>query len=107
MPLGNPTKSGVSASGTYTGDNQANRAIPHGLGSIPSMVVIIEPVCGRQYHIQKTMTVIRYSYPAAGVVGLSDPVTTPDTTNFYVGNSTETTKSANAISSVYRWVAFP
>ena len=107
MPLSNPTKSGVSASGTYTGNGTASRAIPHGLGSIPTLVVIIEPISGRQFHIYKTMTVIRYSIHAAGVAGISGAVTTPDTTNFYVGVAAQYDLSANNNLSTYLWVAFP
>ncbi len=31
----------ISASGTYTGDGTANRAIPHGLGKIPQVVSLV------------------------------------------------------------------
>ncbi len=86
-------------SGSYTGNATANRAIPHGLAAVPEIVLMSFLNSGTLYSIFKGRTVI------ASELGASDPVTTPDATNFYVGNATEYNKSANVDTVSYFWVA--
>jgi len=90
------------SSGSYTGDDTNNHAIPHGLGHTPSIVLI---VCANDYYwfrIFKTQAAIWYNTTAIGVIA----VTVPDATNFYVGNTgAGLALSANLDPYVYRWVA--
>lgn len=87
--------------GTYTGNDAANRAIPHGLGSIPYLVVI-------QHNDAAYMGVLHYT---DGYIHSPDAaghytVTAMDITNFYVGNATDYGKSMNGNTNSYTWTAF-
>lgn len=109
MPLNNPTKSGAATSGGYTGDGSVNRAIPHGHASTPKFIAIVKTAANDNsgdmaWKICPPQARIMY---CAGGVGSSLAVTTPDSTNFYVGNATNYTQSANENIVAYRWVAIP
>jgi len=90
----------AAASGTYTGTSAANRAVAHGLGRIPKMVITQQDdgnaccmiITGEAF-IQNLTTPGRLS------------VTDPTATNFYVGNATEYTNSGNLTGKGYHWVA--
>jgi len=93
-------KQALITSGTYTGDNNADRAIPHGLGLIPKIVFIV--TTSRNWRIATGI---------GQISRLSDEtqlaVTAPDATNFYVGNAASYDLSANWSTGpvVYTWVA--
>lgn len=82
--------------GSYVGDNSDNRAIPHGLGVIPKLVLIL----GSTYRagmLDNTMLLNVYS-------DANEAVTAWDTTNFYVS---QTTVYMNVSEISYHWIAFP
>jgi len=94
----------VAASGNYTGDGSTNRAIPHGLGVAPKVVIImtdvinnphifvLNPLSGDVYNTTETST--------------SPHVTVCDATNFYVGAASGgMDKSANYNTYPYIWAA--
>lgn len=85
--------------GTYAGDDSANKAIAHGLGRTPKFVYIQIDTASNPFFI---------AGDAAGIlqVGTSfHAVTAPGSTNFYVGNAASYPQSANAVGNTYRWVA--
>ena len=92
----------VSSSGSYTGDNTINRAIAHGLGTTPSLILLFQvDSWERQYSIFAGVAKI-YDYCER----TNNAVTAPDATNFYVGNSSNYERAANYSGFTYRWVAF-
>ena len=93
----------VGSTGTYTGDDTVNRAIAHGLGATPKMVVIIDSTGAILVHIFGAAAVLNYQHGSAGT-GLA--VTIPDSTNFYVGNATAYPGSGNGVGYTYYWVAY-
>ncbi|GAI54372.1 unnamed protein product, partial [marine sediment metagenome] len=91
------------ASGSYTGDNTVNRAIAHGLGRIPHLVVIF-----RRYSdtIAQLFNIIKGMAFIASLIGdRYYAVTAVDATNFYVGNATDYEHTANKSGSDYKWIA--
>ncbi|MBA7676743.1 hypothetical protein ES703_84987 [subsurface metagenome] len=101
MPLNNPSKAVEIKTGTYTGDDTVNRAIPHGLSKTPKLVLIIVDsargvIIGGEARL--------HSIDAANQHHV---VTAPDSTNFYVGNATSYVQSCNTAGGgyTYRWVA--
>jgi len=101
---------GVITSGSYTGNNSVNRAIPHGLGVTPKIVMITvrdtTAMFGNFYRIHGGIARIYYVGAVGGNArGRNFAVTAPSSTNFYVGNATDYTTSANERTIVYDWVA--
>ena len=93
-----------TTSGTYTGDNTADRAIAHGLRRVPKIVFIY---CDTSGHVlfrrmATASTIIIYWTSAAQG---SEAVAANDTTNYYVGDAASYANSANADGERYRWVA--
>ena len=88
-------------SGTYSGDNTSNRAIPHGLGVEPKYVVIHSTSSRRWYNNYGDS--LKYQY---GSTSASYAVTDWTTTNFYVGESSSYTATANGSGVSYYWTAF-
>ena len=92
-------------SGSYTGDGTVNRAIAHGLGVTPKVVLIVCAFDVTQYRIISPLADIFYIYstPASGL----SAVTAPNATYFYVGNVGDYKKSANVFNAnnIYYWVA--
>jgi len=91
-------------SGTYTGNDAANRAMPHGLGVTPKVVLFQE--LSNAYMtslIQGTGAI--YTQDITVGVGLVRTVTIPDATNFYVGDGTNHTQTANSSARSYLWIA--
>ena len=94
----------LSASGTFTGNDTANRAIAHGLGVTPSFVMIRDT--SNVYH-----TVFRNKGSAnilcIAEAGLGNYLacTISDSTNFYVGNVSDLSSSCNDSPQTYDWVA--
>ncbi len=89
---------GSVMSGSYTGDYTSNRAIAHGLGKTPAMVMIV----GSDNTV---FVIIRPGYITRPKSEQSYSVYSPDATNFYVGNSANWMYSANNGSTTYYWVA--
>jgi hypothetical protein len=93
-------------SGTYTGDSSVNKSIPHGLGVIPSLIVIAN----------SAQLSLSFLLPNSGIAKINTmigntstqclAVTIGDTTNFYVGNATSYPYSANLTGETYKWIAF-
>lgn len=93
------------ASGTYTGNDTVNRAIPHGLGVTPKIVFIHEAVLGDiWFRITDLRASLNWGNIEAATAG-TFVVTIPNGTNFYVGNVSGYDRSANSNTVVYDWVA--
>lgn len=110
MPLDNPTANGaIIASGSYTGNDSANRAIPHGLPKTPRRVVIITRISGSIWNDTQIRAGIAYlfnvQFNAAAILSYNYSITPMDSTNFYVGNVSDYDLSANGNTVVYNWVA--
>ena len=82
-------------SGTYNGDDAANRAIAHGLGVVPSVVVIVQVNATNSGFVAGARCINAF-------MDNSDSVTAWDATNFYVG---DTSSQLNGTGDVYNWVA--
>lgn len=90
----------ITTTGSYTGDNTDDRAIAHGLGHLPSLVVIVQTNGAIVYLVYKDEGAIRC-------------VTTPtytnvqgaDATYFYVGDVINYTLTANFGGQGYKWAA--
>ena len=93
---------GLVTSGNYTGDNSANRAIPHGLGVVPKIVIITQT--DTQARIGQTGDLGGIFYSQAAAMGRSS-ATVADSTNFYVGNADNYALSMNASGLTYLWTA--
>ena len=91
-------------SGTYTGDDTENRAIPHGLGVVPYLVFILGNY-GAFHFISPVYSATLLHYIHASEGG-SYTVTQHTTTNFYIGDATEYRYSGNDNLETYGWVAF-
>ena len=89
------------STGTYTGNNSANRTIPHGLSTTPKAVYIINTDFNNWFRIFTDANI----YMEAGTGSTKISVTAPDGTNFHVGNSGDFGQSANNNTQGYRWVA--
>ncbi|MCK5520315.1 MAG: hypothetical protein KAI81_04320 [Candidatus Marinimicrobia bacterium] len=93
----------VISTGTYTGDGSVNRAIAHGLGVVPKFVKIT--ATGALSPIMEIIELgIIHFMDAVNYDNLS--VTTPTTTNFYIGNATDYAHTANTNAATYGWVAY-
>jgi len=102
MPISNPSVGITARSGNYAGDGTANRAIPHGLGTTPSLVRITHPATNYIYSLHPDIAQIAYVNNAnAGM----RPVTIMDDVNIYVGELGWVNESANAGGNQYYWVA--
>jgi len=112
MPLNNPSAAVKITTGSYTGNDAANRAIPHSLSKVPKLVRIFEAVIagGTEGNLgDKTFALVAgYTRIKAtpGGANSSLTMTAMDTTNFYVGHATSYDLSANANTKPYLWVAF-
>ncbi|OGO29975.1 MAG: hypothetical protein A2Z29_04725 [Chloroflexi bacterium RBG_16_56_11] len=84
--------------GNYTGNSTANRAIPHGIGVAPKIVLITRGNGTAAYRIWQEAFILKI-----GTGGLA--VTVPNATNFYVGNAAEYDNSANYNTAPYYWMA--
>lgn len=103
MPVSNPALTTVSSKGTYTGNDTANRAIPHGLSRIPSAVliyVVASENTNRWIDGNNSDAVVSLT------ADLERAVTAMTDTNFYVGNAAEYSHSANSNAVNYGWVAW-
>jgi len=94
---------GAIATGTYTGDGTANRSIPHGLGKVPTLILIIST----------TVMAIVISDGATGkTVGTAAANTTTHTqtaatnVNFYVGKPATVGFWSNDNANEFIWYAW-
>lgn len=91
----------VLNNGTYAGNSTANRAIPHGLGVTPKCVLIMETGGAANAFMMLTSGWIL----PIEVTWNTYAVTAWDSTNFYVGNSSQYLRSANYTGRNYAWFA--
>ena len=94
----------VATGANYVGDDTVNRAIPHGLAAAPKIVMITRGSGDTFFRIHYIYARIFYQKAVTSQSGYLD-VTLPDNTNFYVGNATDYSRSANAAGLYYTWVA--
>lgn len=101
MPIYNPPPSGLAiATGSYTGDDSNNRGIPHGLGTTPSLIVILNDTgAGSPRDALLTGGVFVRDDDTLAI----DTPTAPDSTNFYTG--TNATLALNTSGRTYKWWA--
>ena len=99
MPLNNPSAVIEISTGSYSGDDGVNRAIPHGLSAAPKLVIITEVSnssrAKKRGHIVGTQQ--------ASFEGTGATVTIANTTNFYVSDVIDC--ELNDTGSNYNWVA--
>jgi parallel beta-helix repeat protein len=89
-------------SGTYSGSGAANKAIAHGLGKIPQLVIITKLNSTRGWQILGSNP----TQLQEQATFYSNAVTTMDATNFYVGNTADGyADTANDSGITYFWVA--
>ena len=100
MSINNPQL--ASNYGNYSGNDTATRAIPHGLGTVPTTVIIRAPVSGLIFIYTRG-----YGSYTLGNGTDQTVVNTPTIVNFYVGNATSYPNSANASGITYYWTAIP
>ena len=97
----------MSKSGSYAGDDSVNKAIPHGLGVVPKLIIIKDTggATFRSFSIFAGSAVI--DCMRGGTAAFNQlAVTNPGVTNFYIGNATSYADSANSSGSgTYYWVA--
>jgi hypothetical protein len=108
-----PQGTAFISSGTYTGNSSGNRAIAHGLGIIPKIVLI-------QNQTDTSALYFYIIFPGFGYImgfqltggswyGEASPanltVTQMDANNFYVGHAGFYANTANLSGKAYRWVA--
>ena len=109
MPLNNPIAGVEASSGAYVGNGAVNRAIPHGLSSVPKMVRILAfetatPTTARAEIVISDQEAMTF-YMVEGSPNGRLAVTAMDSTNFYVGNATNYPMSANEATRTYQWKA--
>lgn len=95
-----------ATSGSYSGNEAANRAIAHELGVTPKLVFIVvtgATSCGTL--VYRIMTDEARVYYLAGGTDSSQTVTAMNSTNFYVGHVGVWVETANASDILYKWVA--
>lgn len=90
----------VSSQGSYAGDGSQNRAIPHGLGFAPKLVVIIHSDTARMYGNIAGGVARCMNYQGEEAY----TPTAADATNFYVGNAVVFRLNEAAVGA-YKWVA--
>lgn len=89
--------------GSYAGDNTVNRAIAHGLGVVPTVVLICNLNSMYWFRISRANATILFCLQPAETSGVS--VSELNSTNFYVGATGGYLKSANASGEAYYWIA--
>jgi len=111
-----PTGVAIITTGTYTGNGTANRAITHGLGSIPKVVLIQNQTDTSYLYYYMIFPgfgyILGFRLSAGSWSGQSNilylVVTQINSSYFYVGNSSDSNYifTANTNNKIYRWVAF-
>lgn len=101
-----PAAGANATSGSYTGDDGNNKAIAHGLGVIPKLVMIVNESDKDYWHrILDSDNGYIYGFNSTGSASYRFAVTSMTTTNFYVGNDTDIRGSANRTAEAYHWIA--
>lgn len=90
------------SSGNYTGNDTENRAIAHGLGVAPKIILIHDT--NREYIFRIVVGFAYVVFTAAGTAG-GFAVTAMGATNFYVGDISSYFESANKNAREYYWIA--
>lgn len=103
MPVINPIPQTYSSHGTFTGNDTANRAIPHGLGITPSAVLLYED--GGGSYLGMILADNADVHFADELAAGKQAVTIVDATNFYVGNAGDYNQSFNANTVPIYWAA--
>jgi hypothetical protein len=85
--------------GTYSGDNAVNRAISHGLGIKPYLV-IIQDSDSRTFY-QQSCKPSTINHIANGIQAVTDMTISA----FYVGNAGVDAEGANVLGKNYYWTA--
>ncbi len=93
------------SSGSYTGDDNVNRAITHSLGVTPKFVFIVDADINHFHVIIAGLAAVCYMRATATAVQGTRAVTAATATYFYVGTTGELSQSANYNGRVYYWVA--
>jgi hypothetical protein len=102
------------SSGSYTGNDTANRAIPHGLGVIPILVLIwyrkITSPYNSYFAVQNPNIAALFGFYGDMSTGYwmmrTDlSLTAINATNFYIGDSSDYPKSMNGAGLTYYWAA--
>jgi hypothetical protein len=88
----------LGKSGTYTGDGSVNKAVPHGLGRVPKMLIITQPGVVNVFFCVKD-AIVFFGFA-------EEAVTAMDATNFYVGNAGSLPFSANVNATNYLWSVY-
>ena len=95
-----------TSTGNYTGDGATpNRAIAHGLGVTPKVVLIHRTDMLYAFRMTDQQGAIKYWKPTATAASGSEAVAAMDATNFYVGKAGKYQETANLASTGYHWVA--
>ncbi len=89
--------------GTYTGDGTVNRAIAHGLGSTPKLILILNTTVATYVVIDGTTG---NAVCMAGAATSSHTQTAPTSTNFYVGKPATAGFFGNDDTHAYTWFAW-
>ena len=92
-----------STNGTYVGNDTVNRAIPHGLGKIPSFVFVVDQSNSGVFSIHQKAGGFIFLLSGGGKLA----VTAMDATYFYVGNATSYPNSGNSNGVTWAWSACP
>lgn len=105
MPLNNPTNVTEVTVGSYSGNNTANRGIPHGMTKgYPYLVIIFDVTNKNRVFFRQTNWGELVFLVTGGTIS-TYTVTGSDATNFYVGNAGSLADSANNTGASYYWVA--
>ncbi len=108
-----PQGGALIASGAYTGNSTANRAIPHGLGSVPRVVYIQNQTDTSSLFFFVIFSgfgyILSFQLSSGSWIGESNTanltVTQIDSVNFYVGHTSYFANTANLTGKSYRWIA--
>ncbi len=99
----------TSSSGSYAGNNAADRAVAHGLGIAPRLVTIFAHIDADTWYEFTEIVGLNNIYGkylnATAIAVFNYVVAASTTTNFYVGDAASYTNTANATGTTYYWVA--
>lgn len=93
----------IITTGTYTGDGTQNRAIPHGLGRVPKLVIVITTNAGQM--VMNYIDNTTHGHYESGSTTLNDTRAAWDSTNFYVGDPGGGHDNGSGGTYQYSWVA--
>lgn len=94
-------------SSNFAGNSSANRAIPHGLGRAPNLVILTRRTDANDGTQVNIIHAGESGYIRNITSGTNNvlAVTAVDATNFYVGNATDYSDTGNLTGQTYYWVA--